>query len=209
MTAGGRWKGTQPGAVAALTVLGAALVLSACADADDDSGPVVLSGVPCWGLVEQSDLLPVLEPGKDAKVQETDLERVLTRSRQSDCTVLQPGGAEISAFVEWRSQNPDKNPDPIRSWHGPRDVEGLIDKPWGVGAGSWINGARVALQCEGPAPDPSAAHAQDTFLEVRVTGSPLKGLDPEKARKTYAELTLKLAKGVAQKAGCTNDVNLP
>nr|WSX51649.1 hypothetical protein OG409_23615 [Streptomyces sp. NBC_00974] len=186
--------------------------LSGCTGDSGDAGPATLSSPPCWGLLTADDVAPVLERGKSARAEADDLGLTVTKHRLSTCHVSQDGSAgEVRGSVEWRPNNPHRNSDPKAAWHtGVLVDKQVIDETWGAGGGSWPTGARVAVQCdvELPAGSPDE-YRSDKFLEVHVEGAVAKGADEAKARRAFADMTLKLAKGVAQKVGCTNDLALP
>ncbi|MFD9034589.1 hypothetical protein ACFVZW_26145 [Streptomyces sp. NPDC059567] len=177
-----------------------------------DQGPIEFTAEPCWGLLEESDVAPVLAKGQRVKVDSTDLEKSVKDRRTSFCNGNQQnaGGAGFNAYVQWRSENPYKNSDPVDAWEPLKDGTRPEGKDWGAGAETWSWGTRVAVECtaELPAGAPASYKARK-FLDVRVSGKAAEGVGSSVSRQAFANMTLKLARGVAEKVGCTNDLHLP
>ncbi|WP_455360543.1 hypothetical protein [Streptomyces sp. SYSU K21746] len=196
--------------VAAAVLLGAGAAAWAVIGGDEEPGPTAFAVDPCWGLLEKADLMPILAAGKEVKGDSTDLDKSVKERRASFCSVYQRSGGSLRGTVQWRPQNPHNNPNSVYAWEPLVDGSTPVAKDWGAGAESWAWGTRVAVECRTtPPPGATEDFTREKYLDIRLSGKPAEGVGDEASEKVFADMTLDLARGIADKAGCTNDVNLP
>ncbi|MFF9840152.1 hypothetical protein [Streptomyces sp. NPDC013740] len=173
--------------------------------------PIRFTAAPCWGLLQEGDITPILEEGKAFEAKSTDLNKVVKERRTSFCSGLQRGGtAGFTAVAEWRTQNPFKNPDSVYAWEPITTAEPEPKADWGAGAETWPSGTRVSVECQAtPAAGLQDYWKRQKFLSVRVTGKVASGVGEKEGQKAIADMALKLTRELAGKIGCTNDLRLP
>jgi hypothetical protein len=201
-------------ALGAVAVVAAGAVTWGVTREPEPSGPVAFDAAPCWGLVPKEEFTPSLAAGRAVDVTNSDLGLVSTNLRTGFCRGVQEGGATFSGVVEWHRRNPfpSRSPDYALRWRPPLDAESALESrpDWGLGGETWPFGARVAVSCN--APDPKGLDPQDAgmrFLSVQMVLHGARGVDQTTVQRTAEKLAVELARAVAPRLGCTNDLNLP
>ncbi|MZD10020.1 hypothetical protein GTW43_33805 [Streptomyces sp. SID5785] len=148
----------------------------------------------------------MVEPGAKVEVTNEGLDKWAKDRLTARCSALQERGPLVfNAHARWWTENPHNNPDSARAWEA-IDSAGvkITQKDWAEAGESWQWGARVAVRCDPSAPPPGAVedYARYKYLEVSVRGR-------AENRDAYASMTLSLARGMVDKAECTNKVDLP
>lgn len=208
----GNGRRTRRMLVGAASVVAVVTGVTACGVGEEDAPePIRFTAAPCWGLLQEADVTPILEAGKVFEVKSTDVNKVVKERRTSFCSGLQRRGtASFSAVAEWRAQNPFKNPDPVHAWEPITTAEPEPKADWGAGAETWAWGTRVAVECRAtPAAGLQDYWKRQKFLSVRVTGKIAPGVEEKEGQKALADMAIKLTRELAGKIGCTNDPHLP
>ncbi|MFF5971687.1 hypothetical protein ACFY7C_09175 [Streptomyces sp. NPDC012769] len=199
------------GGTIVLAVLVVATVAWFATEDEDEAAPVRFSAEPCWGLLDESDVTPLFEPGENVEITTTDLSLTVEQHRLAVCSGLQRrGGGDFRAMVLWWSETPFRNEKAIHSWSKIAYAAPEAKPDWGAGGETWPTGTRVVVRCEAP-PSPKLAESRraEKFLSVEVTGEAERGVDAAKQQEVIADMALKLLRGVAEQAGCTNELRLP
>ncbi|MEU6593721.1 hypothetical protein ABZ923_31670 [Streptomyces sp. NPDC046881] len=200
-------------AVVVLAVLGAGIYVWSARSGEDDAAALKAPAKPCWnGTPHQDTLQMLLGPGSKL-LHEQEAFRVVDEHYPSHCQYEARSGSSLDTVLDvdiaW---NHDALPVKELPTADARGDEPRTRMDMGVLAYYLRASQVVFFECTADLPaDAPSYMKRDRYIKVDVLARPMKGsgLSAAEARKVGVEITLQLARDVAEQAGCKNDTRLP
>jgi hypothetical protein len=199
--------------VVILAVLGAGAYVWSVRSGERDADALEAPAEPCWnGTPDRDTLQKLLGPGSEL-LHEQDAFRVVGEHYPSHCQYEARSEGSLDTVLDvdiaWSHDSLPVKELPTADARGD---EPRTRMDMGVLAYYLRASQVVFFECTADLPaDAPSYMKRDRYIKVDVLARPMKGsgLSAAEAREVGVGIMLQLARDVAERAGCTNDTDLP